>query len=458
MLYTDRSVYRPGQRVLWKSVVYRSDPGEDDYRVVRGKGHTIELVDANGELVAKADVETNRWGSASGEFVIPPGRLLGGWTVRASIGGSSSIRVEEYKRPTFEVTLDDAAETLRLNRSAELAGRAEYLFGLPLAGGQVRWRVESEPVYPRHWWRWGGPIASAEIVASGEEIVDAEGGFAFSFVPEADERLASQGISYRYRVRAEVTDEGGETRSAERSFRLGFVSLEAQLSPTQEFYESSEPISIEVARTDLDGADRSGVGRWKLMRLRGPRQAPMPADLPRIARPDEEAFYTEGDLMLARWEAPRRSDAELSGWNESELVSTGRDRTRRGPLDTVARNPAARRVPCPLPLGRSVWRTVRGGRRLPRRSRGVSVAEAVALRRAGRENRHRRRNRPVRRGLGAPRSRASRRDLPRPTPDRPADDRDERRGSGRRDPGNRGTTRWFQRPSQPPQRLPAVAA
>jgi len=321
VLYTDRSVYRPGQKVLWKSVAYRSDPGEDDYRVLPGKELLVELFDANGELVAKSSVETNRFGSASGEFSIPSGRLLGRWDLRTSIGGSSWLRVEEYKRPTFEVELEDPLEALRLNRSADLSGRADYLFGLPLAGGEVSWRVEREPVYPDYWWGWR-PQSAGEIVASGETVVDGEGGFRFSFVPEADERLAEQGVSYRYRVHSEVTDEGGETRSAERSFRLGFVSLEANLSASQSFYESSEPIVIQIARTDLDGAARPGEGRWKLTRLRGPERAPLPADLPRIEREAEGAFYTEGDLQLARWEIPSRVGAELGGWNESELVGT----------------------------------------------------------------------------------------------------------------------------------------
>ena len=197
---------------------------------------TLTLVDANGQAVESKTVSSNAYGSAAGEFAIPAGRALGAWSVRCATGGAASIRVEEYKRPTFETTLDVPKDPLRLNRPATFRGEARYYFGLPVTNGSVAWRVTREAEYPWWWWGWwgGGRPAGAETVATGTASLAADGTFAVTFTPKADER-AGKDVTYRYRLSADVTDEGGETRSAERSFRLGFVSVRARRGEREEF-------------------------------------------------------------------------------------------------------------------------------------------------------------------------------------------------------------------------------
>ena len=114
-------------------------------------------------------VTANDFGTVSGEFAIPTGRALGVWRVATSLGGADArVHIEEYKRPTFETTLKDPAEPLRLNRPARLTGEARYYFGLPVAAGNVRWRVTRTPQYPWcFWWRgWARP-AQTETIAAG---------------------------------------------------------------------------------------------------------------------------------------------------------------------------------------------------------------------------------------------------------------------------------------------------
>ena len=261
-IYTDRSVFRPQQTVRWKVVAYRGGGEDSRFRTWPSTGLRVTLVDANNEEVVAENVTTNGFGSASGEFEIPSGRLLGRWRLRTSLGGNTEIRVEEYKRPTFEVAVEDPAETLRLNRSAVLEGSARYYFGLPVSAGGVGWRVTREPVYPRWWYWWGySPVSEAVIVASGTAQLRSDGGFSIGFTPEADERDAgTAGLSYRYRLTAEVTDEGGETRSASRVFRLGFVAVEARIESNHAFLVEKQPSVLTVHRTDLDGTPRAGAG------------------------------------------------------------------------------------------------------------------------------------------------------------------------------------------------------
>ena len=227
LVYTDRSVYRPQQKLLWKVVAYEGGGEQSRFRTSPRTSLTVELLDANNTTVETRQVATNDFGSVAGEFTIPAGRLLGSWRVRSSLRGEAVVRVEEYKRPTFEVTLLDPEQEVRLNRPARLRGEVRYYFGLPVTTGKVVWRVTRQAVQP--WWfgLWSGAFDTASRVVAGGETG------ARRRRPLHD-RLHARGrparprasITWTYAVEADVTDEGGETRSATRRFRLGFVSVD----------------------------------------------------------------------------------------------------------------------------------------------------------------------------------------------------------------------------------------
>ena len=324
LVYTDRSVYRPQQELHFKVVAYSGGGDDVSYRTLPETPVSVSLIDANHEVVAEKNLTTNSFGSASSTFEIPAGRMLGQWRLRSSLGGDTTLRVEEYKRPTFEVSLNDPPEALRLNRPAALTGDVRYYFGLPVVTGDVRWRVTREPVYP-YWWGWWYPSASTEsqLVATGESGLDEEGLFEIDFTPEADEREAAEGVTYRYRLSVDVTDEGGETRSAERSFRLGFVAVEAVLSSELGFLSKGDPATVRVVRSDLDGSPRAGAGAWRLLGLEQPSGAAMPAELSRPIRPGYEVYASDGDRLRARWDTSYDHQAVLATWAEGPEVAAG---------------------------------------------------------------------------------------------------------------------------------------
>jgi uncharacterized protein YfaS (alpha-2-macroglobulin family) len=333
LLFTDRSVYRPGQRVRWKGVSYRGRRDLGQLRVAPGVALTVRLYDGNNQEVGHRDVTTNRYGSAAGELEIPAGRLLGDWRLQASVGGAAYLRVEEYKRPTFELGLREPSAPLRLNRPAALVGEAKYYFGLPVTRGQVKWHVTREPVYPfwRSWWGGGGASGS-QTVASGRSVLKPDGTFEVGFTPQVDEG-AGRDVTYRYQVAAELTDEGGETRTASRTFRLGFVSVEASLQSDAGFLVEAEPGRVTVRRTSLDGVGRAGRGTWRLVRLQQPPKPLMPADLPaRTGAPNEplntergapQRYATTGDRQRARWETSYAVDEQLAGWSDGVEATHG---------------------------------------------------------------------------------------------------------------------------------------
>ncbi|MBM3266050.1 MAG: hypothetical protein FJZ01_00240 [Candidatus Sericytochromatia bacterium] len=354
LIYTDRSIYRPEQEVRFKIVAFRGRGDQARYRTLPGRDLRVSLYDANGQEVDGKKVRTNRYGTASGIFRVPAGRALGQWHVATSVGGSQYVRVEEYKRPTFEVKLEDPEAALRLNKPATVAGTARYYFGLPVTAGSVRWRVTREPVYPWWWdWDWWGAgqgRSGAQAIAGGTATLGADGKFKFTFTPEADER-AAKGLSYRYAVAADVTDEGGETRSADRAFRLGTVAIEAAFRTDAAFFRPDATGAIVVTRTDLDGVPRAGKGSWRLIALRQPAAATLPADMSRTAGPaadgSEQAGDTEeadgeadpdepgetsagpgapltkGDRLRARWETGYGAEAALRRWADEKQLSRG---------------------------------------------------------------------------------------------------------------------------------------
>ena len=332
LVFTDRSIYRPTQKILWKALAYRGNAGAGRLSAYSAASMTVTLFDQNNQSVATRNVTTNAFGTAAGEFAIPTGRALGAWRVSTSLGGAdASVRVEEYKRPTFEVRLEDPKEPLRLNRPARLTGEARYYFGLPVASGTVRWRVTRTPQFPWwFWWRgWGrGQGIQPETVAAGSSALQADGTFTLAFTPAADERLAQErrGLTYVYAVDADASDEGGETRSASRSFRLGFVAVEAQIEMPGGFLPAGAKKEIRITRTNLDGVPRAGRGAWRIVRLDQPAAPLLPADLPPDpdgASEGEGTVRTPGDALRPRWETRYSPDQVLASWKDGEQIARG---------------------------------------------------------------------------------------------------------------------------------------
>jgi len=325
LIYTDRSAYRPGQEVLFQVVAWQGRDGT--FRTLPGRSLSVSLRDANHQVVETQTLKTNTHGSASGRFRIPPGRMLGSWALVTSLGGQSPIQVEEYKRPTFEVQVRDPASPLRINEPAEVQGEVRYYFGLPVTSGRVTWRVTREPQWPDWgWWWWRPPTPDRpQTMASGTTALDDEGTFRVSFTPRADERLG-QGPgapTWRYRLQVDVTDDGGETRSASRVFRLGFCAVEARIEVPSGFMRAGTPAEVQIHRQDLDGAPAPGTGTWRLVRLLPPATARLPADLPQDLPNPPPPVVTEGDRTRPRWDTAYDPSREIARWEAGQELARG---------------------------------------------------------------------------------------------------------------------------------------
>lgn len=347
LVYTDRSIYRPNQKVFFKIAAYQGEPVQAGYQSAKpGESITVQLRDPNYQVVATKSLTTNQFGTASGEFTIPSGRPLGAWLVETVSGfsGRSQIRVEEYKRPTFETTITDSVTPLRLNKPATIKGEAKYYFGLPVSSGTVRWRVVRSPRAPLWWsyygWSWWFPPAPPQTVASGESTIRDDGTFELTFTPSADERLSgdpkrAKDLSYNFSIEANVTDEGGETRTGEKSFRIGFQNLDAQIEIAKNFAVVNQDVETKVRVASFAGSPKSVSGKFTIHKLHQPSGAPLPADLPRDARlfsdrdplADTQLKGHSDDQVRARWETDARWETIASTWSDAEVVESGNVKT-----------------------------------------------------------------------------------------------------------------------------------
>ncbi len=336
-IYTDRSIYRPEQKIQFKVLAYEGKANEGHFSSIKEASIKMELRDANNELIKALTVKTDQFGAGFGEFEIPRGKLLGHWTLIANgWNNAHSIQVEEYKRPTFEVKMHDSKKANLLNQEVQFLGDARYYFGMPLTGGKIKFRIYRSGVLP--WWsfwcRWDWGFYSREqLVENGVVELKKDGEFAIKFKPKADESLAknsdgkvNQDLVYNYRVEVDVTDEGGETRTANRTYQIGFVSVKAQLLLDQGFVREAQDFTFQLLRTDLSGAARSGEGSWILYALKDPEKVLLPSEM---RTPSEFMKFYQGIRIDGDGETPRfasRYDWEMyvRSWPEGPKVAEGK--------------------------------------------------------------------------------------------------------------------------------------
>lgn len=217
-LFTDRAIYRPGQTVYVSGIAYAQNG--DSTRVLTDKEYSLKLFDTNSQLVGEKKVRTNEFGSFAGEFILPSPCLPGVFSLRTD-NGWTSIRVEEYKRPTFDVTFLPVEGTYNAGDSVWVKGVVKTFSGVPVQNTEVKYTVERRTP---SFWRW--MYTTPKPLASGEVKTNDAGEFSVRVFLEPDRELASLPVWYTsYRIEAVVTDAAGETQSNATNLRTGSASV-----------------------------------------------------------------------------------------------------------------------------------------------------------------------------------------------------------------------------------------
>ena len=251
VFFTDRAIYRPGQTVYFKGLMYAGD-NDGSNRLLTKEVVTVTFRDANNQEVSRQVLTTNEFGSIQGNFSIPQGLLNGRMTLSADGRGATTIRVEEYKRPTFSVTFDPIKTNVALNKDVEVTGEAKALAGYAVDNAKVQYRVYRTISYRTYFW-WYRPIYNAQQreVASGQVETDSKGRFTISFNAVTDD-VRNDNLLYEYRVTADITDVNGETRSASLAVKAGKNPMLVQLQ-LPERISAGSTLQFPLTTTNLNG-------------------------------------------------------------------------------------------------------------------------------------------------------------------------------------------------------------
>ena len=256
-VFTDRSLYRPGQIVHFKAIVASTQ--NDKHKAKANKTIELVLLDANRQEVAKQTLTTNEFGSVGGEFVLPQGLLTGRFSIK--VGDSYTyFQVEEYKRPTFEVTFDKIEKTYKFGEEVTLKGKAESFSGIQLQDAEVSYTITRQKAW---WWRWGG---GTQHFDEGTVTTNDKGEFQIQFTPQlTDEDGIGQTI-YSFTVEATVTDVNGETQVKAHTVTVGTVSMILSMNMPEKMEKGfSDEVKIETK--NLDGNDIKANGTYRVFAL-----------------------------------------------------------------------------------------------------------------------------------------------------------------------------------------------
>ena len=248
-LFTDRAIYRPGQTVYFQGIVRRMQG--DDKTLVNGYGERVSFLDANWQEISSANFTTDEYGSFSGSFVIPTDRLNGVFRLNAEHGNLTIIRVEEYKRPTFEVNFERPKEQYKLNQEVTVHGSVDAYAGFGLDDVEYTYRVVRKTSFPWRCWWWWYPTVEDEQITYGKARTDESGKFAVTFNLKPSLSIAPEKQPmFTYEIEVTATSKQGETHSDTYSIRAGYNEIAISTDLPSEI-EKSEIGNYNISVSNL---------------------------------------------------------------------------------------------------------------------------------------------------------------------------------------------------------------
>ncbi|MDR7511147.1 MAG: MG2 domain-containing protein [Armatimonadota bacterium] len=271
--YTDRPIYRPGQRIAFKGIVRRTLAPGEAYAVPAGQPVAVELRDPQGEPVLRQRLVANAYGSFAGHADLSPEAPTGPYSLVLSAGGSTvshDVVVAAYRKPEFSVTVSPAQARYMRGEIASAAVSARFYFGAPVAGAVLRYAVYRTP-------DWYGDYLTAygeepdpddavfagyggygEAVAEGETRLDDQGKATLTF--RADVPEPRDGPQHQiFTVQVVVRDPSGREVAGEAAVRVVPGDLTLALRPEGSLVEPGRPARVRVLARDLDRRPAPGV-------------------------------------------------------------------------------------------------------------------------------------------------------------------------------------------------------
>ena len=266
-VFTDRSIYRPGQTVHVAAVVWKEQSALDNV-AVEGKRVNVELRDANYKVVAEKELTTDRFGRCATELTLPQGLLNGRFTVYVN-NSSTSINVEEYKRPTFQVEFEDYQETYQAGDTVRTKGKAVSYAGVPVQDAKVKYTVRRQVAFwwLSYSWYWEngyfGNALTKEVVYEGEAKTGEDGTFDVVMPMRLPDNMGSSPMYFTFVAEADVTDVAGETHHGTMSLPLGTKPTSLTCDLPQQVRSDQMP-TVTFSRRNAAGKEIEGMVKYRI--------------------------------------------------------------------------------------------------------------------------------------------------------------------------------------------------
>jgi len=326
---TDRPVYRPGQEVHFKFWVANAQYDQPDASEFAAKSFVVEIRDPRNEKVHSETIVAGAFGGIAGSWKMPAGATLGQYQLMVVNHGGGGFRVEEYKKPEYEVTIDAPEKPVMLGEKVRAKITAKYYFGSPVTEARVKYKVlrtsHDQQWYPPrpwdwlygpgYWWfaddyrwfpgwsRWGcarpfpwwfwRPSPPPEVVAEQETTIGPDGSLDIE-IDTAPAKAFHPNTDHSYRIEAEVVDQSRRTITASGQVLVARQPFRVYVWGDRGFYRAGDTMKVYMAARTLDGRPVQGPGVLRLLK---------------IAYQDGKPVENE----VAKWDLPTNAqgDAEL---------------------------------------------------------------------------------------------------------------------------------------------------
>lgn len=311
-IFTDRSIYRPGQTVYFKAIVIKKQG--DKSEVFKDEYVEVTLFDVNNQVVKTLDLKLNEFGSVAGEFTIPNNGLTGNFSIEVNesyeydskfydkvdydfdYNNSTTISVEEYKRPKFKTAFKPVTKSFKINDSITVKGFAKAFSGANITDAKVVYSVHRKVQYPSwYYWYKPNPNSSSQEITHGESVTNEKGEFEIIFKTIPDESVSKENLPvFTYEISADVTDINGETRSATTTVKVGYHSLIASISIDNKIDKNAKENILKIETKNLNGEFVAAKGIVKIYKLQAPKmvQRKRPWSAPDYQDISENTFRT----------------------------------------------------------------------------------------------------------------------------------------------------------------------
>lgn len=279
-LFTDRPIYRPNQTVHFKAI-HRMLKAGGEFENMPGRVANVAIRDPRGNIVYQEDLTTSAAGSVAGEFRLGDEPPLGHYYVQSSLGGYGQFRVEEYRKPEYEVIAKFDGGARIQGEDLKVAVSVDYYFGSPVVDAEISYEIRRRPYFKPYWrgfyseWDWYGddeddddederPMRRGrgfhggwgpeEVVSKGNGKTDKQGKFrATCPTVKADK-------DHIYSVIARVVDRSRREVQGRAEVKVARSNLELSVAASKYLYAPGDEVVVKAKLQDLDGkpvADRA---------------------------------------------------------------------------------------------------------------------------------------------------------------------------------------------------------